>query len=43
MIGAGIYSGDILIAFREIEMSDRDNIETIFNGFFLCKRLDLKA
>lgn len=40
MTGLGIFSGDILVVTRDIDVKDGDIIVCDLNGEFLCKQVD---
>lgn len=40
MIGAGIFSGDLLIVSRAAKVANNDVIVANLNGVFVCKRID---
>ena len=42
MTGLGIFSGDLLIVTRDVEVKDRNIIICDLNGEFLCKQVDKK-
>lgn len=42
MVGAGIYSGDLLVVDRSIEAAHHHIVIACVNGEMTCKRLELK-
>jgi len=42
MIGDGIYSGDLLIVSKAVQVNNGDIIVATLNGVFVCKKIDTK-